>query len=275
MTPKSSSGPSSGSVSFDWAAGFYDSSRTLSPEGEARATELLGAEVAGRGRCLEIGVGTGRVALPLHRAGLPMAGVDISPKMVDRLVEKAGGRPPFPLALADATALPFGDGTFGAALAAHVFHLIPPWRQGVVELARVVRPGGVVLVDLTRGGGQLFLDVRDRFAAAAGLERVHVGLMDFAELDSFFASLGATSRDLPSYEERGQGSLEGQIASLERGDFSYTWRLDDETRRRAAGEVRAWARATYGSLARVRATSSVIAWRAYDLPDAGPGARGA
>ena len=92
MTPKSSSGPSSGSVSFDRAAGFYDGSRTLSPEGEAWVAELLGAELAGRGRCLEIGVGTGRVALPLHRSGLPMAGVDISPKMVDRLVEKAGGQ---------------------------------------------------------------------------------------------------------------------------------------------------------------------------------------
>ena len=97
--------------------------------------------------------------------------------------------------------------------------------------------------------------------------------MDFAELDSFFASLGATSRELPSYEERGQGSLEGQIASLERGDFSYTWRLDDETRHRAAREVRAWAKATYGSLERVRATASTIAWRAYDLP--GAGAKGA
>ena len=275
MASKSSSGPSSGSVSFDRAAGFYDSSRTLSPEGEAWVTELLGAELAGRGRCLEIGVGTGRVALPLHRSGLPMAGVDISPKMVDRLVEKAGGRPPFPLALADATALPFGGGTFGAALAAHVFHLIPPWRQGVAELARVVRPGGVVLVDLTGGGGQLFLDVRERFAAAAGLERVHVGVADPGELQDCFASLGATSRDLPRFEEPGQVSLDGLIARFERADFSYTWRMDDETRHRAAGEVRAWAKATYGSLEKVRATSSTIGWRAYDLPGAGPSTKGA
>ena len=269
------SNSSSGSVNFDRAAGFYDSSRTLSPEGEAWVTKLLGAELAGRGRCLEIGVGTGRVALPLHRSGLPMVGIDISPKMVDRLVEKAGGRPPFPLALADATALPFGDATFGAALAAHVLHLIPPWRQGVVELARVVRPGGVVLVDLTRGGGQLPLDVRERFATAAGLEQVHVGLTDFAELDAFFASLGAASRELPNFDEPGQASLEALIASLERGDFSYTWRLDDATRHRAADEVRAWAKATYGSLEKVRATSSTIAWRAYDLPGAGPRAKGA
>jgi SAM-dependent methyltransferase len=267
MTPN----PSSGSVSFDRAAGFYDGTRTHSPEVEARVNDLLTAELAGRGRCLEIGVGTGRIALPLHRSGVPMAGIDISPKMVDRLVEKAGGRPPFPLALADATALPFATGTFGAALAAHVFHLIPPWRQGVAELARVVRPGGVVLVTLGGAGGELFRGVRDRFAVAAGLERVHVGVEDSDELGACFTALGATGRDLPTLEEPGQVSLEKLIASFERGDFSYTWRMDDETRHRAAGEVRAWAQANYGSLKRVRRISSTIAWRAYDLPGAASG----
>ena len=262
---------SSGSVNFDRAAGFYDNSRNLSPEGEAWVTGLLGAELAGRGRCLEIGVGTGRVALPLHRSGIPLVGVDISSKMVDRLVEKSGGRPPFPLALADATALPFGAGTFGAAIAAHVFHLIPPWRQGVAELARVVRPGGVVVVDLTGGGGELFHGVRERFAASAGLERVHVGVSDPEELDACFTALGASRRDLPALEDPGQVSLEHLIASFERGDYSYTWRMDDETRRRAAREVRAWARATCGSLDKLRPTSSTIAWRAYDLPGAGSG----
>jgi SAM-dependent methyltransferase len=262
MTPNQSSG----SVSFDRAAGFYDSTRTHSPEVEARVNDLLSAELAGRGRCLEIGVGTGRVALPLHRSGLPMAGVDISSKMVDRLVEKAGGWPPFPLALADATALPFPDGTFGAAVAAHVFHLIPPWRRGVAELARVVCPGGVVLVHLTGAGGEFFHRVRERFVAAAGLERVHIGVEDYDELDACFAALGAPGRDLPRLEEPGRISLERLIASFERGDFSYTWRMDEDTRHRAAREVRVWGQATYGSLKKVRSTSSTIAWRAYDLP---------
>jgi ubiquinone/menaquinone biosynthesis C-methylase UbiE len=268
MTPN----PSSGSVSFDRAAGFYDSSRSHSPEVEARVNDLLSAELAGRGCCLEIGVGTGRIALPLHRSGIPMVGVDISPKMVDRLVEKAGGRPPFPLALADATALPFGDGTFGAAVAAHVFHLIPPWRSGVAELARVVRPGGVVLVHLSGAGGELFHGVRERFAASAGMERVHIGVADPEELDECFAALGASPRELPRLEEPGQVSLESLIASFERGDYSYTWRMDDETRRRAAREVRAWARTTFGSLDKLRPTASAITWRAYDLPGPASGA---
>lgn len=103
----------SGSVNFDRAVGYYDHTRHVTPEAEAEITALLSGELSGRGRCLEIGVGSGRIALPLALAGVAMAGVDISAGMIGLLVEKAGGRAPFPLALADATRLPSGRGPSG------------------------------------------------------------------------------------------------------------------------------------------------------------------
>jgi len=54
------------------------------------AVELL-AELAGSGRALELGIGTGRIALPLQRRGIEIAGIDLSQAMVDRLREKPGG----------------------------------------------------------------------------------------------------------------------------------------------------------------------------------------
>jgi ubiquinone/menaquinone biosynthesis C-methylase UbiE len=141
------------SVNFDRAAGYYDRSRGYPREVEAEVTAVLVAAVDGRGRCLEVGVGTGRIAIPLHRAGVRMVGVDISQRMLEKLLEKSGGRPPFPVGMADATALPFPPGSFGATVAAHVLHLIPHWREAVAEMARVLQPGGVVLVNLTGGGG--------------------------------------------------------------------------------------------------------------------------
>jgi ubiquinone/menaquinone biosynthesis C-methylase UbiE len=45
-------------------------------------------ELADGGPVLELGVGTGRVALPLAARGLKVTGVDVSPKMLDRLREK-------------------------------------------------------------------------------------------------------------------------------------------------------------------------------------------
>jgi SAM-dependent methyltransferase len=49
------------------------------------------ASLAGGGRALELGVGTGRIALPLAARGVPVAGIDDSEAMVARLREKPGG----------------------------------------------------------------------------------------------------------------------------------------------------------------------------------------
>lgn len=48
------------------------------------------ADLAGTGSALELGVGTGRVALPLSRRGVPVHGIELSPAMVDQLRAKPG-----------------------------------------------------------------------------------------------------------------------------------------------------------------------------------------
>ena len=48
------------------------------------------AELAGRGRALELGIGTGRIAVPLARRGVQVHGIDMSRAMVERLREKPG-----------------------------------------------------------------------------------------------------------------------------------------------------------------------------------------
>src|SRR5215469_7147073 len=117
-------GGASRSIAFDRAAGYYDETRHLQPAAHDALVGQLVHELRGRGRCLEVGVGTGRIALDLHRRGVAMAGVDLSAAMLRRLVEKAGGSAPFPLAVADATALPVADGAVGAAVVCHVLHLV-------------------------------------------------------------------------------------------------------------------------------------------------------
>ena len=49
------------------------------------------AEIAGGGRALELGIGTGRIALPLVQRGVPVYGIDLSEAMVARLRAKPGG----------------------------------------------------------------------------------------------------------------------------------------------------------------------------------------
>lgn len=54
------------------------------------AVEFLAA-LAGEGRALELGIGTGRIALPLRAMGVEVHGIDASEAMVERLREKPGG----------------------------------------------------------------------------------------------------------------------------------------------------------------------------------------
>jgi len=71
-----------GSVGFDRAAEYYDRTRGVPPDVAGAQTALLAGELPGRGRVLEVGVGTGQIALPLAEAGVPMAGLDLSMPMV-------------------------------------------------------------------------------------------------------------------------------------------------------------------------------------------------
>ena len=73
----------------DRISGIYDSwyDESLDP---TNAVELL-ADLAGSGRALELGIGTGRVGLPLAARGVPVSGIDVSESMVQQLRAKPGG----------------------------------------------------------------------------------------------------------------------------------------------------------------------------------------
>ncbi|MFD6274365.1 class I SAM-dependent DNA methyltransferase [Streptomyces sp. NPDC060209] len=73
-------------------AATYDDpdSEMFQPVAVEPAVGLL-AELAGEGRALELGIGTGRIALPLAARGVPVHGIDLSRAMVDRLRAKQGG----------------------------------------------------------------------------------------------------------------------------------------------------------------------------------------
>jgi ubiquinone/menaquinone biosynthesis C-methylase UbiE len=253
-------------VSFDRAVPYYDRTRGLSDRTTERIVQMLIDELRGHEPCLEIGVGTGRMSLPLHGAGIRVMGADLSEGMMRRLVERAGGRP-FPLARADATVLPFRPDAFGAGMACHVLHLIPDWRSALDQLIRTIRPGGLLLVDV--GGSRnrsLAQRIERRFFHEAGTKARHPGVDGPVEVDRFLASLGARLRLLPSVRETRTLTIDESIRRLEQGLFSNTWPIEPVVRRRAANATRRWAGERFGNLDRPRRRMVTIQWRAYDLP---------
>ncbi len=76
----------------DRIAEIYDTKYAELPfGGDLNQTVAFLAELAGGGPALELGVGTGRVALPLREAGVDVRGVDASAAMAARLAAKPGG----------------------------------------------------------------------------------------------------------------------------------------------------------------------------------------
>jgi SAM-dependent methyltransferase len=73
-------------------AATYDNATTdeFAPEVVEATVDVL-AQLAGGGRALELAIGTGRIALPLARRGVPVHGIDMSRAMVARLRAKPGG----------------------------------------------------------------------------------------------------------------------------------------------------------------------------------------
>jgi SAM-dependent methyltransferase len=73
-------------------AAEYDekSAGMFEPHVVAAVVDVL-ADLAGDGRALELGIGTGRIALPLAARGVPVHGIDLSRAMVSRLRAKPGG----------------------------------------------------------------------------------------------------------------------------------------------------------------------------------------
>ncbi|WP_235866354.1 class I SAM-dependent DNA methyltransferase [Serinibacter arcticus] len=108
---------------------------------------------SGRGRVLDAGCGTGRVGTRLAGHGLEVVGVDLSPGMLEVARDLHPGRRFEVGSLAD---LPLADGAVGGVLAWYsVIHTAPEDLDDVArELARVLVPGGWLLVAFQAGSGE-------------------------------------------------------------------------------------------------------------------------
>jgi SAM-dependent methyltransferase len=218
-------------VSFDRVADVYDRTRAMPPDATAAVTAGIAAvlrDAAPDPRLLEVGLGTGRIAVPLAEAGIRVVGIDIATAM---LAQARSKRADLAVVVADATAPPFRPASFDGALFAHVLHLVP----GAVVLPatrRLVRPGGVLLHGHTDYGHHrraLFALLRDVMREVGGTlpagERwPEVGAVFAAAV----AAAGATceERVLARWTEptTGRRVLEAIAGRV----YSHTWAIPDD-----------------------------------------------
>ena len=140
---------------FDRIAPVYDLMNRLMTAGlDGRWRRRAAAQVVWPGdRVLDACCGTGDLALEAERRGGRVVGLDFSERMLDRAREKSQT---VEWVLGDATALPFPDASFDAATVGFGIRNVPDLEAGLVELARVLRPGGrLACLEITRPEGML------------------------------------------------------------------------------------------------------------------------
>ena len=103
------------------------------------------------GDTLEVAIGTG-LNLPSYPPGVRLTGIDLTSEMLAIARERAAGLGiPVRLCEGDAQALPFPDGTFDTVVCTYAMCSVPDERQTVLEMKRVLKPGGLlILVDHVR-----------------------------------------------------------------------------------------------------------------------------
>ena len=124
---------------------MYDATRSAPTHVAAAVTDALLRVLrgtAGAPRLLEVGIGTGRIAVPLAAAGVRVTGVDISAKMLEVLRSKRGD---IHVVFAEAAQLPFRAASFDASLFVHILHLVPDIEATLRASIRVVSLGGVLI----------------------------------------------------------------------------------------------------------------------------------
>jgi SAM-dependent methyltransferase len=132
------------------ATTYDDTSADMFDPAVVRPTVDFLADLAGTGRALELGIGTGRIALPLAARGVEVHGIDLSRAMIDRLRAKPGGEG-IEVTIGDfATAK--ADGTF--SLAYLVFNTIENLTSQAAQVACFrnvaahLEPGGCFVIEV-------------------------------------------------------------------------------------------------------------------------------
>jgi demethylmenaquinone methyltransferase / 2-methoxy-6-polyprenyl-1,4-benzoquinol methylase len=133
---------------FDRIASVYDLMNSVMTAGMHQRWRERAVDLAGNPkRALDVATGTGDLAIALRERGAEVVGVDFAEKMLEIARRKA---PEIDFRAGNALALDFPDDEFDAATVGFGARNFDDLDRGLAEMARVVRPGGrVVVLEIT------------------------------------------------------------------------------------------------------------------------------
>ncbi len=244
--------PARGRVAF-----AYDRTRYHPPEVSGRIATAITAPVERRFRdphFLELGVGTGRIGVPVLARGFRFTAVDNDPAMLEVFRYKiAGVNRKVQVVEADVRELPFEKGRFHAVLSVHLWHLIPDWQRALLEAIRVLAPQGFLFEGWDEGVGESedwrIQEVWREILKSRGFElkrgRHKARLM---EVEKALRKLGLEPETQVAAEWVEERTPRQSLEAIEERLYSFTHQVPEPVFRESVEELYRWARATYADL---------------------------
>jgi ubiquinone/menaquinone biosynthesis C-methylase UbiE len=131
---------------FDDVSGRWDAMRSSFFSDNVREVVLTRARVEAGRTAADLGAGTGFITQGLIRSGLRVIAVDQSQAMLDEMKRKFAGRSDIDYRIAVPGKLPIADAEVDYAFANMFLHHVENPGDMIGEMARIVKPGGVVMI---------------------------------------------------------------------------------------------------------------------------------
>jgi ubiquinone/menaquinone biosynthesis C-methylase UbiE len=187
------------------------------------------------------------MARPLMREGVRMVGVDISTEMMGQLrAQLTAEHTPPELLLGDATALPFRDGAFRAAMVVHVLHLVRSVTETVGEIKRVLATGGVLMHQARRPDEETNRMWRDHDAFWREVCRSHGHKLTLRpspeEITQALTASGGKVTVTELARSDHKSSVGEELENLRVRKHSWMWLIPDAIIEVSMGKFEAWLR---------------------------------
>jgi ubiquinone/menaquinone biosynthesis C-methylase UbiE len=195
---------------FEMIADIYDETRGFPSDTMKEIIDVMDRKIGDK-KILDLGVGTGRFAYPLHMRGRYVVGVDLSQSMLGRARSKGLDG----LVIGDACHLPFRDSAFDFVISVHLLHLVDDCSRVLKEIKRVGK-GILISVLFKRSAFNAMEEYREALLGYG----YHLTMPGFREIE--LKNLAEPESVIPISEFESLLPIKERIGLLEERKHSYS-----------------------------------------------------
>jgi SAM-dependent methyltransferase len=252
-------------VDFDRQAPVYDQLHGAILPADTAAQLAKAASLQDGSVVLDVGAGTGRVAIALAQLDYEVVAIDPSAAMLDGLRAKAAELRPR-IVRGDASALPFKTRIFDAVVIARLLYLVVDWKEVLSEMWRMLKPGGRLLHEWGNGTeDEPWVQIREhaRFLfERAGVELpFHPGARTEAQVEEELRRLGFERLQELKFAS-GAMLLSKFLEGIRTGRYTYTWNVPAAIQAECLPQLESWAAGNF-DLSESVLTPREIIWTIY------------